>query len=53
MHFNGQKFSVVLEQLSFTRQFFFFVKIDKIDFFLRKMGFGCSFYKIEVYVFTN
>ena len=31
----------------------FWVENAKFDFYLRKMGFWCSFYKIEVQVVTN
>ena len=36
MHFNGQTFSSVFEQFSFTSKFFW-VKNAKIDFFKEKM----------------
>ena len=46
VYFNGQTFSSVFEQFSFTSNFFL-VKNAKIVFF-RKNGFESSFYKIDV-----
>ena len=43
VHFNGQKFSSVFEQFSFTSKFFGLK--CKNRFFLRKNGFESSFYK--------
>ena len=51
MHFNGQKFSVVSEQFSFTSEFL--VKTAKIHFFGEKMDLSVVFLKIEVYVVAN
>ena len=44
MHFNGQKFSVVLEQFSITPKFW--VKKAKIHLF-KKNGFELSFIKVK------
>ena len=51
MHFNGQTFSSVFKQFSFTSKFFG-LKMQKSTFF-RKKGFESSFYKIHFYVVTN
>ena len=51
MHFNGQTFSSVFEQFSFTSKFFG-LKMQKSTFFKRN-GFESSFYKIDVSVVTN
>ena len=51
VHFNGQAFSSVFEQFSFTSKFFL-VKNAKIDFF-KKTGFESSFYKIYFKVVAN
>ena len=45
MHFNGQTFSSVFEQFSFTSKFFG-VKNAKIDFLLRKMVLRVVFIKL-------
>ena len=47
MHFNGQTFSGVFEQFSFTSKFLGLNA--KIDFFKKKYGFESSFfYKVDV-----
>ena len=46
VYFNGQTFSSVFEQFSFTSKFFG-LKMQK-SYFLRKNGFESSFYKIDV-----
>ena len=51
VHFNGQTFSSVFEQFSFTSKFFG-LKMQKST-FLKKNGFESSFYKIDVSVVTN
>ena len=51
VHFNGQTFSSVFEQFSFTSKILG-LKMQKID-FLRKNGFESSFNKIDVWVVTN
>ena len=51
MNFNGQTFTSVSEQFSFTSKFFG-LKLQKNDFF-KKNGFESSFYKIDVKVVTN
>ena len=51
VHFNGQTFSSVFEQFSFTSKFFE-LKMQK-SFFLGKNGFESSFYKIDVTMVTN
>ena len=48
VYFNGQMFSSVFEQFSFTSKFFG-SKMQKLYFFLGKNGFESSFfYKIDV-----
>ena len=51
MHFNGQTFSGILEQLSFTTKFFGLK--CKNHLFNEKKCFKCSFYEIEECVVTN
>ena len=51
MHFNGQTFSSVFEQFSFTSKFFGLKMQNTL--FVRKNGFESSFYKIDVQVATN
>ena len=51
MHFNGQTFSSVFEQFSFTSKFFG-LKMQKST-SLKKKCFGEKFYKIDVQVVTN
>ena len=52
VHFNGQTFSSVFEQYSFTSKFFG-LKMQKST-FLKKNGFASIFfYKIDLYVVTN
>ena len=51
MYFNGQTFSSVFEQFSFTSKIFG-LKMQKST-FLRKNGFKSSFYKIDVLMVTN
>ena len=46
VHFNGQTFSSVFEQFSFTSKFFGF-KMQKST-FLEENGFESSFYKIDI-----
>ena len=46
VYFNGQTFSSVFEQFSFTSKFFG-LKMQK-SYFLGKNGFESSFYKIDV-----
>ena len=46
VHFNGQTFSSVFEQFSFTSKFFG-LKMKK-SYFLGKNGFESRFYKINV-----
>ena len=45
MHFNGQTFSSVFEQFSFTSKFFG-LKMQKIDFFKEKMVLRVDFIKL-------
>ena len=45
VYFNGQTFSSVFEQFSFTSKFFG-LKMQKL-YFLGKNGFESSFYKID------
>ena len=52
MHFNGQTFSSVFEQFSFTSKIFG-LKMRKSTFFKEKNGFESRFYKIDVSVDTN
>ena len=51
VYFNGQTFSSVFEQFSFTSKIFG-LKMQK-SYFLGKNGFESSFYKIDVYMVTN
>ena len=46
VYFNGQTFSSVFEQFSFTSNFFWLKMPNLI--FLGKTGFESSFYKIDV-----
>ena len=51
MHFNGQKFSGVFGTVVLYKKVFGLITKNLI--FFKKKGFRCSFYKMEVYVFTN
>ena len=52
VHFNGQMFSSVFEQFSFTSKFFGLICKNR-PFFLKKNDFESNFYKIDVKVVTN